>query len=82
MPPGSSPIERERRIHRVAARQQGQVSRAQLLALGLGAEAIKHRLKTGRLIAIRRGVYSMGLAPLSGNVAGPLRCWPAATARS
>jgi len=65
MPPGSSPIERERRIHRVAARQQGQVSRAQLLALGLGAEAIKHRLKTGRLIAIRRGVYSMGLAPLT-----------------
>ena len=43
-------------------RQHGEVSRAQLLFLGLGAGAIKHRVTTGRLTASRRGVYSVGVA--------------------
>lgn len=47
-------------IARLAARQHGVVSRPQLLALGLGAGAIKHRVELGRLQVLHRGVYAVG----------------------
>jgi len=50
------------RIIRLAQRQQGMVSRAQLLSLGLGPGAIVHRTGTGRLARVARGVYSVGVA--------------------
>ena len=38
----------------------GVVTHAELLALGIGAEAIKHRLRTRRLIPLHPGVYALG----------------------
>jgi very-short-patch-repair endonuclease len=53
------------------------ITRAQLLGLGWGAEAIRHRLRTGRLHAIWPGVYSVGRPDVSrfGRwMAATLRC--------
>src|SRR3954465_271083 len=47
-------------IAALAAAQHGVVSRAQLLDLGLGAGAIKHRVAEGRLQPLHRGVYAVG----------------------
>src|ERR671930_2118929 len=47
-------------IWRLAARQHGVVSRTQLIDHGLHPQAIKHRLDTGRLHPIHRGVYAVG----------------------
>lgn len=44
----------------LAARQHGVVARRQLLELGLGDEAIEHRLSNGRLHVVMRGVYAVG----------------------
>ena len=48
------------RIAELAEAQHGVVARRQLLALGLGREAIAVRLRTGRLHQMHRGVYSVG----------------------
>ena len=40
------------------------ITRAQLLELGLGADAIDHRLTVGRLRRVFRGVYFTGYGPL------------------
>jgi very-short-patch-repair endonuclease/predicted transcriptional regulator of viral defense system len=58
-----SPARLQRRINRLAERQYGAVSRSQLLRLGLGAEAIQHRLAAGRLSLLHRGVYAVGPGP-------------------
>ena len=50
----------EQEIHALAARQHGLVARRQLLALGLGEDAIDHRLSNGRLRRLQRGVYALG----------------------
>jgi hypothetical protein len=62
---------------RLAATQQGRVTRAQLTGLGFTREAIAHRLKTGRLHRVRHGVYAVGhlaAMPLGDEVAALLSC--------
>jgi very-short-patch-repair endonuclease len=50
----------ERAIAELAARQHGVVAASQLRELGFSRWAIEHRLETGRLHRIHRGVYSAG----------------------
>ena len=52
-------------VAELARRQHGTVARAQMLALGMGAGAIKHRLACGRLHEVHRGVYAVGHSVLS-----------------
>ena len=47
-------------VAEVAARQHGVIGRAQLLTAGLGTEAIRHRVRAGRLHPLHRGVYAVG----------------------
>jgi very-short-patch-repair endonuclease len=44
----------------IANRDHNIISRAELVDLGFGSKAIRHRLKTGRLHRQARGVYSVG----------------------
>ncbi|HVQ60421.1 MAG TPA: type IV toxin-antitoxin system AbiEi family antitoxin domain-containing protein [Solirubrobacterales bacterium] len=46
-------------------RQHGVVARRQLIGLGVGEEAIRHRLATGRLRRVERGIYAVGRPELS-----------------
>jgi predicted transcriptional regulator of viral defense system len=48
------------KIATLADRQHGVVGRVQLVALGLGRQAIAHRLSVGRLHRVHRGVYAVG----------------------
>jgi very-short-patch-repair endonuclease len=50
----------DRALARLATRQDGIVERRQLAELGLGAGAIDHRVRAGRLIVLYRGVYAVG----------------------
>jgi very-short-patch-repair endonuclease len=52
-------------VWEVARRQHGVVSRAQLIALGFRPDAIKHRLRRGRLHPVHRGVYAVGRPELT-----------------
>ena len=52
-------------LSRLATRQSGVVSRAQLRALGVGAGAITYWLRCRRLVPLHRGVYAVGHASLS-----------------
>ena len=47
-------------LSELAKRQYGVVSRRQLLRLGLGEDAIQHRLAKGRLHLLHKGVYAVG----------------------
>ena len=49
-------------IARIAHRQHRVVTRGQLLAAGLGAGMIRHRVENGRLFPLHPGVYSVGTA--------------------
>jgi very-short-patch-repair endonuclease/predicted transcriptional regulator of viral defense system len=49
----------------VAEPQHGVITHSQLLELGLTAEAIRHRVRRGRLHPIRRGVYAVGTRRIS-----------------
>jgi predicted transcriptional regulator of viral defense system len=51
----------------LAARQHGVVARAQLVAAGLGVDAIDHRLRNRRLLSVHRGVYAVGHKKISGH---------------
>ncbi len=48
------------RIADLAGRQYGVVTRAQLLKLGIGEDAVDARLASGRLHRLHRGVYAVG----------------------
>jgi very-short-patch-repair endonuclease/predicted transcriptional regulator of viral defense system len=63
----------------LARRQHWVVTRAQLLALGLGSEAIRHRLRDGRLNRVMRGVYAVGRPTVDSRgrwMAAVLTCGP------
>jgi hypothetical protein len=65
----------------LAHEQHGVVTRAQLIELGYGHEAIRHRLRRGRLHPVRRGVYAVGrpeLSRLGWWMAAVLSCGPEA----
>ena len=53
----------DRAIAAVAAKQRGNITRLQLLGLGLDDAAIAYRVKIGRLHRVFRGVYSVGRPP-------------------
>src|SRR3954451_18328618 len=68
-------------IWALARRQHWVVTRAQLLERGLGSRAIRHRLRTGRLHPLRRGVYAVGRADVDSHgrwMAAVLACGPLA----
>src|ERR671922_1220185 len=74
--------EADRWIAELANAQHGVVSRAQLVAAGLGPGLIDHRLDCGRLHVFHRGVYSVGYRLLTKEgrwMAAVLAGGPAAT---
>ncbi len=64
-------------IAHAAEHQHGQVTRAQLLGLGVGVQAIAYRVRTGELIRIHAGVYAVGyrrVEPVARAMAAVLAC--------
>lgn len=65
----------------LARRQHGVITREQLAELGYTREAVKHRLRTGRLHPAHRGVYAVGRPQLTKHgrwMAAVLACGPGA----
>jgi hypothetical protein len=65
----------------LARRQHGVVARGQLLALGLTARGIEHRIARGRLHRVCQGVYAVGrrdITPYGRWMAAVLSCGPTA----
>jgi very-short-patch-repair endonuclease len=78
---GKRQIGEDEAVARLAERQYGVVARSQLLALGLGADAIDHRLQRRRLHPLHRGVYAVGQRQLRREahwMAAVLACGPGA----
>ncbi|MFL5899263.1 MAG: type IV toxin-antitoxin system AbiEi family antitoxin domain-containing protein [Solirubrobacterales bacterium] len=70
-----------RQAWELARRQHGVLTRRDLLTLGFSDEAIKHRLKRGRLHRVVPGVYAVGRAHLNREgrwMAAVLACGPGA----
>lgn len=68
-------------IARLAARQHGVVSRAQLRSAGIGDGSIARRIQSSRLHRVHRGVYLVGhtaAPPRSREMAAVLACGPRA----
>ncbi|MGH2882224.1 MAG: hypothetical protein ACRDPA_05900, partial [Solirubrobacteraceae bacterium] len=67
----------EQAIAVLAGRQHGYISRAQLIAIGLGRAAIDYRVQTRRLIPVHAGVYALGYVnrtPVARAMAAVLAC--------
>lgn len=60
-----SPNQLDRLIGALADTQHGVVSREKLIDAGLRAHQITHRIRTGRLRRLYRGVYAVGHVALS-----------------
>src|SRR5436190_16354820 len=68
-------------VWRLASAQHGVIALLQLLELGYTMSAIKHRVATGRLHPVRRGVYAVGRPQLDRKgewMAAVLSCGPTA----
>lgn len=68
-------------VVRLALRQHGNVTRQQLLALGVGSNAIDYRVRKGRLHRVYTGVYAVGRpaqTALERASAAVLACGPGA----
>ncbi len=66
-----------RRIAALASKQHGNVTRRQLLALGLSTDTIRYRIAAGELFPVYRGVYAVGRParhPLESAAAAVLAC--------
>jgi hypothetical protein len=71
----------DRAIAGLAVRQHGNVTRAQLLRLGVSPTAIRRRIEAGRLHRVFAGVYAVGrppATPLERAAAAVLACGPGA----
>ena len=71
----------EHAIGRIAGRQHGYITRAQLLRLGLSAAAIGRRVRAGQLIRVHDGVYAVGHVradAIGRAMAAVLACGPGA----
>ena len=69
----------QQRIASLGHRQSEQVTRAQLLALGLGPDAVTHRAQSGMIHRVHRGVFSLvppPLNPIQRASAAVLACHP------
>lgn len=55
----------EKAIAVLAGKQHGYLTRAQLLAIGVGGAAIEYRIRLGRLIPVYAGVYAVGHLPVA-----------------
>ena len=74
--PRTGPASVDATIAALAERQHGVVSRAQLLATGLGAHLIDYRVNQGRLQRLYRSVYQVGpiRSTYAGEMAAVLAC--------
>ncbi len=70
----------EDRVNALAVEQYGVVTRAQLTEAGMSRGALRHRLVTGRLFPLHRGVYLVGplKLPRARLMAAVLACGPRA----
>jgi very-short-patch-repair endonuclease len=77
---GKQQLRDDEAIAKLAERQYGVVARSQLLAAGVGARAIDHRLQRKRLHPLHRGIYAVGQRQLRKEakwMAAVLACGPA-----
>ena len=68
-------------IWKVVRRQHGVIARRQLLELGVSRRGIEHRIATGRLYPLMRGVYAVGRSEVTRHgrwMAAILACGPGA----
>lgn len=74
--PGRVGAAADRVIAAIAARQHGVVCRRQLLEAGVSPHLLAHRLATGRILPLHRGVYRIGpiAAPHAREMAAILAC--------
>ena len=71
----------EAALRKLSVEQHGVVSACQVRDAGMSRKAVRHRLETGRWVALHTGVYADAVVPSSWNqrvMAGLLAASPAA----